>query len=124
VLLAVGVPALFVVAAVVRLALYTAYDVEDDATIGVQSTLAAVIVAAAVLAGASASAVLGGTVVLTYLMVASITYPDLLARDALAMGVIQALAVLVPEALDGVFPIALLAWAIAYLVLAPRFYWR
>jgi len=57
-------------------------------------------------------------------MVAPIGYPELLARDALAMGVIQALAVLAPTALQRAFPRALLVAATAYLVLAPRFYWR
>lgn len=123
-LLGVGIPALYVVAAVVRLALYTAYDVEAAETVGVQSTLAAVVLAAGVLAGASWTALLVGTAVLSYLMVASVTYPDLLARDALAMGLIQALAVLVPNVAGGVFPVALLVWALAYLILAPRFYWR
>lgn len=119
-----AVPALFVVAAVVRLALYTAYDVEEDSTVGVQSTLAAVVLAAAVLAGVGAVAVLAGAAVLTYLMVAAVRYPDLLPRDALAMGVVQAGAVLAPDLLDGALPTALLVAALGYLVLAPRFYWR
>lgn len=119
-----AVPALFVVAAVVRLALYTAYDVEEASTVGVQSTLAAVVLAAAVLAGVGAAVVLAGAAVLTYLMVAAVRYPDLLPRDALAMGVVQAGAVLAPDLLDGALPTALLVAALGYLVLAPRFYWR
>lgn len=123
-LVGLGIPALFVVAAVIRLALYTAYDVEENETVGVQSTLAAVVLAAAVLVGVTYPVLVGATAVLTYLMVASVTYPDLLARDALAMGVVQAIAVVAPDSAGGVFPIALLVWALAYLVLAPRFYWR
>lgn len=123
-ILGLGVPALFVVAAVIRLALYTAYDVTVDETVGVQSTLAAVVLAAAVLVGVTTPILVGATAVLTYLMVASITYPDLLARDALAMGLIQGIAVVAPDSAGGVFPVALLVWALAYLVLAPRFYWR
>ncbi|MFB6112204.1 MAG: protein sorting system archaetidylserine synthase [Halobacteriaceae archaeon] len=122
--LGVGVPALFVVAAVVRLALYTAFDVEADRTIGVQSTLAGTVLAAAVLSGVGYLVIGGATALFTYLMVASIPYPDLLARDALAMGVVQALAVLFPEPFGGLFPRLLLAAALAYLLLAPRFYWR
>lgn len=122
--LGLGIPALFVVAAVIRLALYTAYDVEENETVGVQSTLAAVVLAAAVLVGVSYPVLVGATAILTYLMVASITYPDLLARDALAMGVVQGLAVVAPDSIGGVFPVALLIWALAYLVLAPGFYWR
>lgn len=122
--LGIGVPALFVIAAVVRLALYTAYDVEADQTLGVQSTLAAVVLGAAVLVGAEYRILLGAMAVLTYLMVTSITYPDLLARDALIMGSLQALAVLLPEMFGNLFPFALLVSALAYLSLAPRFYWR
>ena len=57
-------------------------------------------------------------------VVLPVSYPDLLPRDALAMGAVQAAAVLAPTAYSGVFPKALLAWALAYLALAPRFYWR
>ena len=57
-------------------------------------------------------------------MVAPITYPDLLARDALIMGVVHSLAVLFPMYLDRTFPWALLFLAIAYLLFAPWFYWR
>jgi archaetidylserine synthase len=122
--LGLAVPALFVVAAVVRLALYTAYDVEADQTLGVQSTLAAVVLGAAVLAGADYRILLVAMAILTYLMVTSITYPDLLARDALVMGSVQALAVLAPQVFGNLFPVALLGCALAYLSLAPRFYWR
>lgn len=118
-----GVPALFVVAAVVRLALYTAYDVQAHSTIGVQSTLAAVVIAAGVLAGLEYQFIFGGAAVFTYLMVAPIRYPDLLARDALAMGVVQTAAVTAPAVFHRVFPRLLLLWALAYLVLGPRFYW-
>lgn len=122
--LGIGLPALFVVAAVVRLALYTAYDVEADQTLGVQSTLAAVVLGAAVLAGADYRVLLVAMAVLTYLMVTSITYPDLLPRDALIMGSVQALAVFLPDMFSNLFPSALLVCALAYLTLAPRFYWR
>jgi CDP-diacylglycerol--serine O-phosphatidyltransferase len=121
---AVGVPALFVVTGVVRLALYTAHDASDDHTVGVQTTLAGTILAAAVLAGVSATVALAATTAFVYLMVAEVEYPDLLPRDALLMGVLQAAAILAPGVFGGLFPKALLAWALAYLLLAPRFYWR
>jgi len=124
-LLALGVSGLFVAMAVVRLAMYTAYDVADDCTEGVPSTLAATILSAAVLAGAADAPVLvGGTAVFCYLMVSPIEYPDLLARDALIMGVVHSLAVLLPEFLDRTFPWALLFLALAYLLLGPVAYWR
>lgn len=124
-LAAVAVGALFVAAGVVRLGLYTAYDTGNDHTEGVQTTLAATLLAAGVLAGLDAPGlVVGSAAALTLLMVSTVEYPDLLPRDALAMGAVQAAAVAVPASFSRVFPKALLAWAVAYLLLAPRFYWR
>lgn len=122
---AVVLPGLFVAAAVVRLGLYTAYDAEDEATEGVQSTLAATILAAAVLSGnAHPGLLLGATAAFVYLMVAPIRYPDLLARDALLMGAVHSLAVLFPRALDRSFPAAVLVLGLAYMTLSPWAYWR
>jgi archaetidylserine synthase len=124
------VPALYVAMAVVRLALYTAYDTRDAVTEGVPSTLAATILAAAVLAGVDSPAVvLGATAVFCYLMVSTVEYPDLLHVDALLMGVVNVLAVIVPEVhvwmFDGrIFPYAILFLALAYLLGGPWFYWR
>jgi CDP-diacylglycerol--serine O-phosphatidyltransferase len=56
-------------------------------------------------------------------MVAPVGYPKLLARDALVLGLVQAAAILDPTALGRVFPRVLLASAVAYLLLAPRYYW-
>lgn len=117
--------ACFVAMAIVRLGLYTAYDVDAGQTWGIQTTLAAVILSAVVLADFTSPLIL---VVLTYvlagLMVSNVPYPDLLARDALIMGVIHSLAVLVPRFEGRMFPYALLTLALAYLLFAPRFYWR
>ncbi|MFC6906317.1 protein sorting system archaetidylserine synthase [Halalkalicoccus tibetensis] len=119
-----GIPALFVAMAVVRLGLYTAYDAERTTTLGAPSTLAATALGAAVLAGVEEpAAVLAITAAFCYLMVSPIEYPDLLARDALLMGVIHVLAVVIPGFQGGLFPVALLTLALAYLVLGPRFYW-
>ncbi|MFC6836160.1 protein sorting system archaetidylserine synthase [Halomarina ordinaria] len=123
--LAVAVPALFVGMAVVRLGLYTAYDVDSDATRGVQTTLAGTVLAVLYLAGLRDPwALLVVTGALAGLMVTRIPYPDLYARDALAMGVVQVLAIVAPEALSRAFPKLLLGAALGYLLLAPRFYWR
>jgi CDP-diacylglycerol--serine O-phosphatidyltransferase len=120
-----ALPALFVAAAVVRLALYTAYDADDAATEGVQSTLAATIIGAAVLAGVGRPVVLlSVTAAFVYLMLAPVEYPDLLARDALLMGVVHALAVLAPTYAGRSFPFALLTLGLAYLLFSPFFYWR
>ena len=122
---AVLVPALFVASGVVRLGLYTAHDPEGPVTVGVPTTLAATLLAAAYLAGVvDARILLAVTGAFAYLMVTRVRYPDLYARDALAMGGVQVLAVAAPAALSRLFPRALLAAALTYLLLAPRFYWR
>lgn len=119
-----GIPSAFVMMAVVRLGMYTAYDTESTNTEGVQTTLAATIIAVAVLAGIPATVLVAASALFTALMVSRIQYPDLLARDAIVMGVVQILAILRPNAFDSLFPKVLLATALGYLVLAPRFYWR
>lgn len=119
------VPALFVAMAVVRLGLYTAYDVDIDETEGVQTTLAATVLAAGVLAGYSDPLLLVGlAAALSALMVSTIRYPDLHAQDALVMGVVQALAILLPGKPGRIFAFGLLFLALAYLVFGPGFYWR
>jgi len=128
------VPALFVTAAVVRLALYTALDADESETEGVPSTLAATIIGAAALAGMTAPVpLLAVTGVFVYLMLAPVRYPDLLARDALLMGVVHAVAIAVPDATESPllpaavgrgFPRALLVLGLAYLFLSPALYWR
>jgi archaetidylserine synthase len=124
-LAALAVGAAFVATATLRLALYTALDTDGPTTEGIPSTLAATLVGSAVLTGmAPPAALVGALALLSYWMVAPVTYPDLLARDALIMGVVHSLAVLVPFALDRTFPWALLFLALAYLLLAPRLYWR
>lgn len=123
VVLAIG--GLYVAMAVLRLALYTAYDTGGAYTEGVPTTLAATIIGSGVLVGSvDAVALVGATAAFCYLMVAPIRYPDLLARDALIMGVVHSLAVLFPVLLDRTFPWALLFLALAYLLFAPRLYWR
>ncbi|WP_247731375.1 protein sorting system archaetidylserine synthase [Halovivax limisalsi] len=116
---------LFVAMAVTRLGLYTAYDTADEFTEGVQTTLAATILGAAILAKVTDPwLVLGATAAFCYLMVSRIRYPELLARDALLMGVVHVLAVLIPDFFGRTFPYALLTLGVAYLVLGPALYWR
>ena len=118
------VAAVFVVLSLVRTALYTVYVGEDETRPGIQNTLASSILAAAYLAGLTAVPVLlGGAIVLSVLMVAPVPYPKLLDRDAIVLGAVQMAAIVVPAALGRVFPRVLLVSALAYLVLAPRFYW-
>jgi len=123
--IAVGGAALFVVFSLVRTALYTVYVSEGENRPGIQNTLAASILAAAYLAGITAvPAMLAAGAVLSVLMVAPVPYPKLAARDALVMGVVQMGAIAAPAAFQRVLPRALLIAALAYLTLAPRFYWE
>lgn len=120
---AVVVPALFVGMAVLRLGMYTAYDVAERTTEGVQTTLAATVLAAGYLSGATdPRLLLAGAGVLTYLMVTEIRYPELPARHALPMGAVQAGAIVVPTVLARAFPRVLLVMALGYLLLGPQFY--
>jgi CDP-diacylglycerol--serine O-phosphatidyltransferase len=119
------IPALYVSIAVVRLGFYMLDHGDRPETEGVQTTLAATVLAVAVLAGVGDPMVLvGSTALFTYLMIAPVTYPDLYARDSLILGGLQALAVSLPTAGNRVFPRSLLIFAVAYLVLAPFVYWR
>lgn len=120
-----ALPALFVGMAVVRLGFYMLHDSDTPETEGVQTTLAATLLAVAYLAGIGDPVVLlAATAFLTYLMVASITYPELYARDALVLGSLQAFAVAFPTVANRAFPRALLVFALGYLLLAPFAYWR
>lgn len=122
--LAVAVASLFVVFSLVRTGLYTVYVDTDENRPGIQNTLAASILAAAYLAGLTQVwLLLAAAVVLSILMVAPVPYPKLAARDALLMGVVQIGAILRPSLLQRVLPRILLVAALAYLLLAPRFYW-
>ena len=121
----VAVAAAFVAMAVVRLGLYTAYDTDVDETQGVQTTLAATLIAATVLAGFDTPLLLVAlTLVLAGLMVTTIVYPDLHAQDALVMGAVQFAAIVAPGWYGTGFAYALLFLALGYLVLGPMFYWR
>lgn len=121
-LVGIGLGAAFVAMGVIRLALYTAYDTDEAATEGVQTTLAATLLAVGVLAGVPGDVLLWSLPVFAVLMVLPLRYPDLKVRDAVIMGGVQALALLFPTVWSAVFPRVLLAWAIGYLVLGPWVY--
>ncbi|WP_121742697.1 protein sorting system archaetidylserine synthase [Natronorubrum halophilum] len=124
-LLVTVISALFVAMAVTRLGMYTAYDISGSHTEGVQTTLAATVIGAAILAGeTNPLLILGVTGAFCYLMVSRIQYPDLLARDAAIMGVVHVLAILIPNFAGRTFPYALLTLGIAYMTLSPWLYWR
>jgi archaetidylserine synthase len=118
------IPALFVGSGVVRLGMYTAYDLGSDSTEGVQTTLAATLLAVVFLAGFQGAALLVGlTAIFTYLMVTTIEYPELKVSHVLGMAVIQLGAIIAPTAFNRVFPRALLFMAVLYLI-GPWFYRR
>lgn len=118
------VPAGFAAFSILRTAFYEVHIGEGEDRPGIPNALAAVILAAAYLSGVVPVTVLiGATVVLSVLMVAPVRYPKLGVRDAVALGAVQALVISVPAVFHGVFPIALLGAALAYLTLGPRYYW-
>lgn len=122
---ALAVTTVYVSIAVVRLAFYLRHDSDRPETEGVQTTLASTVLAVVLLAGVGTPTVLVAlTAAFTYLMVTPITYPDLYARDAVVLGGLQALVVAFPVAFNRLLPRVLLLFALAYLVLAPFFYWR
>lgn len=126
--IAVAVAAAFVIFSLVRTALYTVYVAADESRPGIQNTLASSILAAAYLAGLGSfsygiEGLFLASLVLSVLMVAPVPYPKLRARDALVLGVVQMGAILLPTAFERVFPRVLLLFALAYLILGPRFYW-
>jgi len=102
--------------------------------VGVPTTLAATVLAAAVIAGYTAPALLiAATAAFALLMGSTVTYPDLHAQDALVMGVVQAAVILhpvghmvtslLPAWIGEGFAFALLFLSVGYLILGPRFYW-
>jgi CDP-diacylglycerol--serine O-phosphatidyltransferase len=117
--------ALFVAAAVVRLGLYTALDSDTDETQGVQTTLAATILASATLAGIVTPILTAALAALLAIgMTLTVTYPDLHAQDALVMGVVQMCAICFTGWYGEAFAFAILFLALSYAALGPQLYWR
>ncbi|MDY6778982.1 MAG: CDP-alcohol phosphatidyltransferase family protein, partial [Halobacteria archaeon] len=123
------VPIVFVLAAVVRLAVYNVYDSETRSFRGVPSTLSSVIVATLYLTGATTNIGVGTpvalvvlSVVFSYLMLTGIRYPELKKEHAVSMGVVMVLAALFPDYLGSVFGYTLLSFLGAYLMFSPWFY--
>jgi CDP-diacylglycerol--serine O-phosphatidyltransferase len=122
--LALGVGSVFVIMSILRTALYTEFVGEDEHRPGIQNTLAATILVTAYLAGLTyVPGLLISSVLLSLAMVVPVGYPKLLARDASVLGIVQAGAILAPTLSQRVFPRFLLVAALAYMLLAPRYYW-
>lgn len=118
-------------AALVRLAGYNVRDVDTSGFTGVPSTLGGTLVAAVFLAsvttvarGIDALAYVGLAVLLSYMMLTEIEYPELPARYALVMGVFMAAAAVLQGRFYGIFPAFIAAWLLLYLAFAPSFYDR
>lgn len=119
-----GAATVFVLFSVMRTALYSTYVDPDESRPGIQNTLGATVLAAAYLSDLAPPSVLfAGTLVLAVLMVAPVRYPKLRARDAVVLGVVQGLAITVPDVYGSIFPRVILAFALAYLIFGPWVYW-
>tara|TARA_B110000116_G_C16759561_1_gene547655 strand:+ start:815 stop:1528 length:714 start_codon:yes stop_codon:yes gene_type:complete len=116
---------LFFSMSMIRLSLYMTQDVKHNHTIGSQTTLSAILICSAILTqNFNIIFLLILTLLLSYMMVSSIIYPDLLFRDALLLGIILSLTIIFPNVFGRAFPYALLILSLAYLVLSPSYYWR
>lgn len=121
----VGAVSLYVGMALVRLAIYTDEDSTADYTTGVPTTLAATVLAISILSNlATPGMIVGMLLVMSGLMITDFRYPDLRTRDALAMGVVQAVVIVSPTLLNHGVLWILASSTTAYLVLGPRFYRR
>lgn len=125
------VPVVFVLAAIVRLAAYNVRDADSGGFTGAPSTLAGALVAAFYLAGAhrflgtnQVAFYIALTIVLSYLMLVDVRYPELRNRDAVAMGAVIVGAVIVPGVFDSALVYVVLASLLGFLVFAPRAYWN
>lgn len=124
------IPIVFVLAVLIRLAAYNVQDADEPGFTGVPSTFAGVTVV--VLYLSDASSLLGEeveglilvsvAVVLAYMMLVEIEYPEIQEEHALGAGFVVALAVIFPTAYDAFLPKILLVALVGYLVLSPRFY--
>jgi CDP-diacylglycerol--serine O-phosphatidyltransferase len=122
------VPIVFVLAALVRLAGYNVRDVDSRGFTGVPSTFAGVFVVVLFLSGvpelvgAEGLVLVTATVILAYMMLVEIPYPEIRDRHAVGAGGVVALAVIFPLAYDAVLAKILLVVLLGYIVFAPRYY--
>ena len=122
------VPIVYVLAALVRLAAYNVQDADSPGFTGVPSTFAGIFVVVLFLSGipglvgAEGLVLVTATVILAYLMLVEIPYPEVRDRHALGAGAVVALIVLFPSVYDGVLAKLLLVVLVGYIVLAPRYY--
>ncbi len=121
-LLVIGLASAYVVGAIVRTAIYTTESAQTFRR-GVPNTLGAVILAGAFLAGLTdplALAVLAG--IFAYLMVTETPYPGLRRIDAIGVGSVQTLAIILPPPVSRPLAGLLVIVAVAYLLGGPVLY--
>lgn len=126
-----SIPAVFLLAALVRLAAYNVDDADTHGFTGAPSTLAGAVVAAFYLADIPswidtdpALFFVALSLALAYLMLIDIRYPQLTSRDALAMGAVIVGAVLVPGLFNSALLYFVLIGLLGFLVFAPKAYWN
>lgn len=122
VLVAAVITTVYVVASILRTAVYTVSETVEEFRGGVPNTLAAIVLAVAYLAGVdSPPLLLAATCVLSYLMVIRTPYPGLRARDAFGVGAVQAVVVVAPASAVWLARL-LLGVSLAYLLFGPIIY--
>ena len=114
----------FVVLSVVRTAFYTAYIDTAEERPGMPNTLGTIILATAYLAGITSPPVLAvGTALRAFLMITPFDLPKPGANVAIPMGVVLSVSVVAPRAFGRIGPRVMLAIALLFLALGPRYYW-
>lgn len=123
------IPIFFMLAALTRLAAYNVQDAESGGFTGVPSTLAGVSISVFYLTGLHDAvgfdpgvALVMLSVLLAYLMLVEIEYPELERGHAIVMGGLVALAAVFPDALGSVFAYALLFFLLVFLTVGPTLY--
>ncbi|XGI84584.1 CDP-diacylglycerol--serine O-phosphatidyltransferase [Halorutilales archaeon Cl-col2-1] len=114
----------FLLSAVVRLAVYNVKDSDSPGFTGVPSTLAGITVASAYLSDLGAPTVFFVllTSVLAYLMVIDTSYPDLRERDAVLMGGLIGASGVFPDVAGSALPRLLLVFLVLFVVGGPSLY--
>lgn len=123
------VPIFYMLAALTRLAAYNVKDASETGFTGVPSTFAGVTIAALYLTGLHETlgfdpgvALVALSVVLAYLMLVEIDYPELDRDHAIVMGALVSLTALFPESFGSVFAYVLLFFLTVFLLAGPRLY--
>ena len=115
---------LYVVFSIVRTAFYETYIDSADGRPGMPNSLGAIILSTAYLSGIQNPLVLASAMALfSVAMIAPFDYPKPGPKHVTPVGVVLAMAVLVPDALYRVGPRAVLGIALLFFLAGPRYYW-